>query len=329
MNRRNSIILGMLFVILVVEILILAPKELGLSPKEEATPAAQSPLEEGSGQVMRNVHSVESKPEGKEWELWADRAERAKEDAELMIEQVTVKFFASNGVVYTVTGNSGSVVPDKSMRIKGQVVTRSSNGYVFKTETVFYDSRHGRLTSPDEIEMTGPADENGGPLHLTGADMKAEFVTNEITINKNVVAKKPVRDLSKGVDRMVMIRSQRSVFSGHSNMAQFFGNVVMDVDTMQLTGPEAQFTYDPKSGALDSVEVGGGVRVTDNDKFATSDTVSVHFKQDRVVFNGAPRVVQNGDELVGDEIIFLDGGRKVQVRNAKAAIDPSSAEKSN
>jgi lipopolysaccharide export system protein LptA len=56
--------------------------------------------------------------------------------------------------------------------------------------------------------------------------------------------------------------------------------------------------------------------------------VDVYFKDDKVVFNGAPRVVQNGDELVGDQIVFLEGGKKVQVSNAKAQIDPRAMEKS-
>jgi lipopolysaccharide export system protein LptA len=70
--------------------------------------------------------------------------------------------------------------------------------------------------------------------------------------------------------------------------------------------------------------------VTDTDKFATSGTVSLDVQEDKVVFSGSPRVVQNGDELVGDKITLLDGGRRVQVSNAKAQIiDTKQMEKSN
>lgn len=323
MNKRNSIILGLLFVILVIEIVILAPKEVGLSPEENPEKAvAQKPHDGTSGQVMQDLHLVEAKTEGKEWELWADKAMRPKDNEQWTIEQVRVKFFANNGVTYTVTGNKGSVVPEKDkndIRIEGNVVTRSSNGYVFKTESVYYDSKNRRLASPKDVEMTGPKDAEGDMLTLTGTDLIAEMATNEITINKNVHAKKGIKG-----DRVASIRSERAVFSGRSNMAHFFGNVVMDVETMTLTGPEARFAYDPKTGTLDSVQVDGGVRVTDTDKFATSSSVSMNIKDDRVVFNGAPRVVQNGDELVGDEIVFLEGGKKIQVSNAKAQIDPNT-----
>jgi LPS export ABC transporter protein LptC len=326
MSKRNSIILGLLFVILVIEIVIYAPRNVGMpgedQPIEQATPAAVGQ----SAQVMHDVHLVEAKADGKEWELWADRAIGPKTNVEdWTIEKVRVKFFATNDVTYNVTGKKGNVVPSKKdIKIQGNVVTKSSNGYVFKTESVFYDSTSRKLTSPGEVEMTGPPDKEGGSLLLTGSDMIVEHATNEITVNRNVRAKKKLTD-----GRTAVIQSQRAVFSGRSNMANFYGNVVIDFDTMRLTGPEARFAYDPKTQKLDSLEVGGGARVTDTDKFATANSVNVFFRDDRIVFKGSPRVVQRGDELVGDEIVFLEGGRKVQVSNAKAQLDPKTVEKKN
>lgn len=333
MNKRNSIILGLLFVILVVEIIVLAPKEVGIHPDEEVQAAVSAPKTEGSGQVMQNFHLVEAKAEGKEWELWGDRASRPNDNEQWTIEKVRVKFFASNGVTYTVTGEQGIIVPSKEksdIRIQGNVVTRSSNGYVFKTESALYDSMNRRLTSPTNVEMTGPqeVEENTGHklqrLHLTGGNMVAEFGTNEIRINRDVRAKKGVKG-----DRLAKIQSDRALFSGRTNLAQFFGNVIIDVDTMRITGPEAKFAYDPRSQALQSMLVEGGIKVTDTDKFATSSAVNVHFKDESVVFTGAPRVVQNGDELIGDEIIFREGGKKVEVSNARAFLDSKTLEKKN
>lgn len=324
MNKRNTIILGLLFVIIVIEILVLAPKELGLSPSEEQeTSGEMKPQEGASGQIMNDVHLVEAKPSGKEWELWADKAMRPAENAEWTIERVKVTFFASNGVTYQVTGMQGRVVPSKNdIRISGKVVTRSSNGYVFKTESMFYDSKSRKLTSPEAVEMTGGGDKEEGPLHLTGDNMVADLGTNEIVINKNVHARRRIKD-----DKIATIQSDRALFSGRSNLAHFSGSVLIDIDTMRLSGPEARFSFNPKTEEFESVEVEGGVKVTDTDKFATSSTVSVHFKEDRVEFTGAPRVVQNGDELVGDQIVFLEGGKKVQVLNAKAHIDAGAMEK--
>jgi hypothetical protein len=117
------------------------------------------------------------------------------------------------------------------------------------------------------------------------------------------------------------------MLSGQSNSAEFFGSVSIDLDNMRITGPEARFLYDRTQAILESVLIAGGIRVTDSDKFATSGSLAVHFKDDRYVFKGSPRVVQSSDELIGDEIVFLEGGKKVQVINARAQLDPQSAER--
>lgn len=311
--------------IVVVEIVILAPKEVGVKDSETTKVSQPTTSEVEAGQVMRDVYLVETNNLGKEWELWANKAKAVKpgEASDWVIEQVKVKFFADNGVTYVVTGQKGQVVPNKNdMRIEGNVVTRSSNGYVFKTESVFYDSAARKLLSPQAVEMTGPKDKDGDHLSLTGVDMVADLASNEIAVNKDVRARKKIKN-----ERLAKIQSRRALFSGRTNSAEFFGNVIIEIETMQITGPEARFVYDSKSEELESVLVGGGAKVTDTDKFATSKSVAVHFKEDRVVFDGEPRVVQNGDELVGDQIVLLKGGRKVQVLNAKAELAPATVEK--
>ena len=332
MSKRNGIILGMLFLILVVEILIFAPKELGLSPRddqaqEETTHKAMDDQDrKGAAQVMNGVYSIEAKGDTREWELWADRALGPRNNTdEWTIQNVRVKFYASNGVIYNVTGKTGHVVPVKNdIRIDGDVVTKSSNGYTFKTQSAFYDSGHRRLASPKAVEMTGPGDQNGGPPVLKGGELNADFNSNQIHIGSGVKAHKTVKG-----EKLATITSTRAEFSGVTNTAAFYGNVIMDMESMRITGPEAHFVYDPQTHALDAIDILGGVRMTDTDKFATAKTVEVSFKEDRAVFDGSPRVVQNGDELTGDQIIFTNAGRKVQVLNAKADVDPQSVQNSN
>lgn len=336
MARRNAVILALLFVILVVEILVVAPKEVGTSVADDLK--AQKAFEVAkkkaaqektlSGQVMRGVHSYGAKGQLQEWELWADQAIRPKDNAEWTAEKVKVNFFADNGVMYTVTGERGTVDPEKKdIRIEGNVVTRSSNGYVFKTESVDYNSKARKLTSPTAVEMFGPRDKNGGDIHLNGGALDADFGSNEINITRNVRADRKVTVGTDQQQKMAHISAQRALFSGRTNLAQFYGDVVIEVEAMQLSGPRAKFSYDPRTQQLDSMQMEGGVHLTDSDKFATSGSVDLSLKNDRVVFTGSPRVVQNGDELVGDQIVMTDGGKKVEVSNARAQIEPDTAGK--
>ena len=172
--------------------------------------------------------------------------------------------------------------------------------------------------------MEGPVDKEGARLELIGDGMTADMGTNQLKIAKDVKAK---RHIPHG--RVAQIQSNTALFSGKTNSAQFSGAVVIDIEAMRITGPRAEFAYDPTTGTLESVEVAGGVRVTEADRFATSGSLSIHFRDDRYVFRGTPRVVQVDDELFGDEIIFLDGGKKVQVLNVKAQIDPERVGRDN
>lgn len=349
--RRNLVISSLLFLIVVIQLIVLMPRDLDLLeldpdkrraamtdrksqiPRGTSAGLGKSMNDLGStfadnfggegagGQILRGVHSIEVNSEGKGWELWADRGVRPKDSGEWKIETVRVKFYASNGVTYNVTGRTGGVNPATyDLWINGNVETKSSNGYIFKSPSVIYNSKLKKLTSEDAVEMTGPTDSDGSRLELSGNEMFADLNSNDIKVNRNVQARKRVHG-----EKTAQIQSTAAHFSGATNLAAFTGGVTIDVETMRITGPEARFTYDSNRGALDSLLVAGGVKVTDSDKFATSGTLSVYFKDERYVFKGSPRVVQNEDELIGDEIVFLQGGKQVQVINAKAQVDSTRA----
>ena len=59
-----------------------------------------------------------------------------------------------------------------------------------------------------------------------------------------------------------------------------------------------------------------------------NDLESVYItSEDKFVFSGRPRLVQDNDELVGDKIIFYKGGKRVQVMKARARVDKKRLEK--
>ena len=319
--------LGAILLLGLFQVVIIAPRQireaLKAPPKAPVTPTSPSDQSSDVDQSMDGMHMIETQEGAKEWEVWSDKALSFKAKERLELQKVKAVFFSEKGVTFTVTGNRGVVqVKTKDLKVEGDVVTRSSNGYVFKTESIDYESKARKLTAPHAVKMTGPPDAANHALKLTGASMRASLKASTIEVERDVHAEKMLT-----ADRVAYIRSQRALFSGKDKTAQFRGDVTLDMDAMRITGPHAQFAYDPKGESVKSVVFSGGARVSDADKWATAQNVQVDFEENRFVFRGTPRVVQNNDELRGEEIVFLDGGKRVQVRGARAKVDEKRLEK--
>ncbi len=327
-NRFVQIALSLALLGLLIQIVLVAPSQIrdagtkaSLLPapdvEEAITPKKNPPASGEVDQSMSGMHMIETQEGQKEWELWSDKAIGMKGKEEFELQNVKTVFFSESGVTFTVTGNKGHVLSKtKDMRIEGDVVTRSSNGYVFRTESMEYQSQTRLLSALNKVEMIGPKDVQGHALHLTGVGMKASLASSTVEILSDVKAQ-------KGIDggRNALIRSQRSLFSGKDRTARFLGDVVLDMDAMRITGPEASFVYDSKKDVVRTVEFNGGARVSDAEKWATSQNLKVDFESNKFIFRGNPRVVQNNDELRGEEIVFLDGGKQVEVKRARATVD--------
>lgn len=325
LRRVRQIVLGLLFMALIGEIVILAPKNLGEGEpnRENNTPVA--PVNDEVGQTMKGVHLIEARDEDKEWELWADEA-RGHVDKEVWeLDRVKALFFSKDGVVFKVTGNRGTVdVQSKNMKVEGNVVTTSSSGYVFKTQEVVYNSAQKLLSSQTKVRMRGPRDQQGDALRLIGNKMKADLNTSVMEVSHDVRGSKKFKD-----GKNMKIRSHRSEMNAKSHAAKFLGDVVIDVDSMRITGPEAEFIYDKKQKTVNSLDVSGGVKVSDVDKWASSDQLKVLLDKDQFIFNGRPRLIQNNDELIGEKIVFSNGGKRVRVIGAKAKVEKDRLEELN
>lgn len=321
-RRYGKVLLAVLFIFLVVEVVLIAPTTI----QEGETEAVQESLPENEiaevDQIMRGVHLVEAGEGQREWELWAEEAKSLKIKEIWALKDVKAIFFGKDGTVFNVTGEKGEVhTVTKDMKVSGNVSIRSSNGYIFKTEAVNYSSEAKLLTSKDFVEMYGPKDEGGHSISLTGRGLNASLEDSQMQVLSRVRAEKSFKDKKR-----VSIRSNKALFSGQSKMARFIEDVVIDFENMRITGPQAEFQYDSQSKIVESMYVDGGVRVSDQDKWATSKNVKVDFTQDKYTFKGSPRVVQNNDELRGQEIIFLNGGKRVKVIGARARVDEERLE---
>lgn len=276
------------------------------------------------GQVMQKVHLVESREGNRDWELFADEAIGSESEGNWELRQVLVQFYSNSRIEFTVTGLKGWIdSATRDLRIEGDVVTKSANGYVFQTKEMDYQADKRFLLSPGKVVVLGPKDPEGGYLQVNGGSLESQVDAKEILVKSGVVAK---RILSAG--RVFSIKSGRLKLSGQNASAHFMDQVQIEVDSMRIEGPEARFEYRSGTDFLRSVLIRGGVRVSDIDKYATAEVVRFDPELNQFVLSGRPRLVQNQDELVGEQITFIDGGKKVKVeRLSKPSPTPARSEK--
>lgn len=331
MGKYKNIIFLILLGALFVEILIIFPARLEhedeaevrarvekqekeqMLAEKQGSPAPSSLAE----QKMGGVHLVESQSGTRDWELFAESAEGSQGEGTWRLKKVRVFFYNKEKVEFTVTGDQGAIdSKSKDLSVLGNVVTRSENGYIFQTPSIFYSSINRRIVSPQSVQMQGPRDSTGAGLFLKGASMKVLVDESKMIIERSVTAQKPMKE-GKTFD----IAADGAEFSGRNREARFLGAVRMTYDNMRLEGPEASFLYGSGVDILRSVLIKGGVKVSDVDKFATSESVSLDLLANKYTFKGRPKVIQNNDELAGEEIIFLEGGKKVKVERVRAKVE--------
>lgn len=330
---KNVIFIGLL-IFLFVEVLIVFPSKLEHDDDkairariEEQARQRKQNLAEGKDEVeptstlaeqrMGGVHLVESQQGLRDWELFAKSAEGSQTAGTWKLHQVRVLFYNKEKVEFTVTGDQGVIdAKSKDLSITGNVTTKSENGYSFQTPSVYYSSVKRIIQSPEEVTMKGPKDKTGEGLILKGRRMEVSVDDSKMVIKESVTARKPMKE-GKSFD----VVADGAEFSGKSREARFLGKVRMTYDNMRLEGPEASFLYDSGASILSSVAVKGGVKVSDADKFATAQTVNLDLLANKYVFKGSPKIIQNNDELSGEEIIFLDGGKKVKIERVRAKME--------
>ncbi|MEY4617100.1 MAG: hypothetical protein RJB66_2060 [Pseudomonadota bacterium] len=297
-----------------VEVLLIGAQFL---EKKETTTPKREMIEHRADQKMERVHLVEGLGSSKEWELFAEAAEGFIGQGVWNLQKVKVIFYASTGDSYVVQGERGQIdVGSKDIDVVGNVSTQSTNGYELATPALHYRSKSKVLSAPEALSLGGPKDQSGQRLKLRGVGITTFLENSLMNIESAVVAE---RQLSNG--KILKIRSQKAQLSGRSNMVRFYNTVNMDYDTFSVQGPEALFAYKSGTDVPKAIVVNGGVQVSDVEKKATAENLQIDVSEDRYVFRGSPRVIQGADEIKGEQITFLDGGKKVRIENIRARVE--------
>lgn len=316
-----SVVIGLIFI----QALLMAPQEIAPSEtsaakqkvaadekrKEEAEDLNKNVKRKAVEQKMVGVHLVENHNNTKGWELYADEATGSSDEL-WVLKKVKVEFYNENQSSFVVSGDVGEINGQtKNMVIRGQVVTQSSNGYQFETNDMNYIAETKMLVSDNLVRMLGPDDKNGAGFKLNGQGFRIDLTKNKMYIESNIEA-------SKAIDgKDFTVNSNAAEFSNQNQEALFSGNVLMKFDKTTITAPQAFFKYSEKQKALESILLKDKVILKDEGKSAVCQQLLMNLVTDTMTLSGQPKVQMGEDEIQGEEIVFLEGGKKVKINKVK------------
>lgn len=318
--NKITIFLFVVICLIFIQALLMAPQEISPSETKSKPSSNKSQIEKlaeqqnkrkAVEQKMVGVHLVENANNAKGWELYADEATGTSEEL-WVLKKVKVEFFNENESSFVVSGDIGEINGQtKNMVIRGQVITQSSNGYQFETDDLNYIASNKKLVSDSVVRMLGPEDKNGAGFKLHGQGFTIDIVKNKMFIESNIEASKEMEN------KLFNVTSNKAEFSNKSQEALFYGNVVMKFDKTVVTAPQAFFRYSEKEKALESILLKDRVILKDEGKSAVCKSLLMNLLEDTMVLGGQPKVQMGEDEIQGDEIVFLEGGKKVKINKVK------------
>lgn len=310
--NKYTILFSLLVVFIFFEIIIISPALLEKSTDDFVDAKTPEPSKENSSknqveQIMRGVHLIENGGNEKAWELFANEAVGTA-DSQWILKNVKIQFFNENKSSFTVRGDVGEIDgTTKNMIIRGNVITTSTNGYSFKTDTLRYLSKQKIMTSLDKVVMEGPPDKSGNGFRLIGEKLLVDIVKNKMSILDKILATKQING------KKFKLTSVRADFSNRSQEAEFSGDVRMNLGLFNVDAPRAYFYYSDTSKALEKVILNQGVSFVEVDRKGSSETLEMDLIENKMTMRGQPKVQQGQDEIRGQEIVFIDGGKKVKI----------------
>lgn len=294
-----------------------------LNSDAESSPSQNQPNSSNPMvQSLSGVHIVENNGPKQVWELWASKGVLDSQNT-WKVQDLKVHFFADNGMVYEVTAPEGVVESDKKndvlkLKLYKEVITKSSSGYTFYSKEAKYLKQEHELFFPGYIKMTGPV-KNSKDIILTGRDMNIYLSTNEIKIHYDIFAS------HKGSSEKITLNSNSALLNGQTKIAKFMGGVKVNMTEYSIVSEKAEFHFNKKD--LISGEFSENLEATVEDKKVTAQRLFIDFIDRTFTFKGNGVFQSDTDTLSGDEIIVSNEGRRIQVSNAKALLNPQSKPK--
>ncbi len=309
-----------IFILLLIgfEVLILFPKQ--TDKPTEAPAAAETAQVAGTArqkdqiqQKMQGVHLVESQNGTRDWELFSKNAQSYQNSPMWDLENVRIIFYNEEKQSIVLKGLKGKIdTKSKDMKIEGEVQIETTNGYVFTAPYVEYDSVNRLIFCTSLVEVKGPMLGKRRSLFIKGTGMRIPVSTQKMYLDRDVSGENVISE-----SKTVKFKSESVELSSLSQTAKFAGGVTILYAPMTMKSTQATFSYSEKTKLFEYLDLNGKVELKDETRRAVSENLRVDFKTRQFTFSGQPRLYQGEDELSGEQIVFLEEGKKVKVEKVK------------
>jgi LPS export ABC transporter protein LptC len=152
----------------------------GRGDDEEITPEVKKDANTAADLTLEDIHYVETKGKRKEWELKAKSGQHFREADFTTLEDLAVTFYTEDGRIITMKGKKGSMKEKKEIKVWGDVVITSSDGYRVTTNSLRYERDKQQITTEDPVMLDGKG------VQVKGVGLVADLKTKKISILRKV-----------------------------------------------------------------------------------------------------------------------------------------------
>jgi LPS export ABC transporter protein LptC len=152
----------------------------GHGDDEEIIPEVKKDANTAADLTLEDIHYVETKGKKKEWEIRAKSGQHFREADYTTLEDLAVTFYGEEGRVITLKGNKGSMKERKEIKVWGDVVITSSDGYRVTTNSLLYDGAKQQITTEDPVMLEGKG------VEVRGVGLVVDLKTKKISILRKV-----------------------------------------------------------------------------------------------------------------------------------------------
>ncbi len=118
----------------------------------------------------------------------------------------------------------------------------------------------------------------------------------------------------------VIITSQTLIADNKNNTATFAGSVIAKTGELTMYSDKMTVSYDDSAKTISKIHAIGNVKVNKGASALFSDEAVYFNAEEKIIFTGNPKVVQEGNVITGREIIFYLKDDRAVVEDSRVIL---------